>query len=64
MNSKFGTRLTARLLPALAMGIFSLGAMSPASAETVKTVNGTAIDSSVLNFYIQSRTNRPAAEAT
>lgn len=64
MNSKLGTRRNTHLLPALAVGALSLSAWLPVSAETVKTVNGTAIDSSVLNFYIQSRTNRPAAEAT
>jgi peptidyl-prolyl cis-trans isomerase C len=37
---------------------------SPLSAETVATVNGVAIDSSVADLYIQSRTNRPAAQST
>lgn len=39
-------------------------AAAPAAAETVTTVNGAAIDSSVLDFYIQSRTQRPADQAT
>jgi peptidyl-prolyl cis-trans isomerase C len=34
------------------------------SAETVDTVNGTPIDSSVLDFYIESRTQRPAAQTS
>ncbi len=34
------------------------------SAEAVSTVNGVDIDSSVLDFYIQSRTQRPPAQAT
>ena len=33
-------------------------------AETVKTVNGTDIDSLVLDIYIQSRTQQAATEAT
>lgn len=32
--------------------------------EVVATVNGAAIDSAVLDFYIQSRTNRPPAQST
>jgi peptidyl-prolyl cis-trans isomerase C len=35
-----------------------------AVAETVATVNGAAIDSAVLDFYIQSRTNRPATQVS
>lgn len=35
-----------------------------ATAETVATVNGAAIDSAVLDFYIQSRTNRPATQVS
>ncbi|MGH8221803.1 MAG: peptidylprolyl isomerase, partial [Woeseiaceae bacterium] len=36
----------------------------PLQAEPATEVNGAAIDQSVLDLYIQSRTNRPAAEAT
>jgi peptidyl-prolyl cis-trans isomerase C len=32
--------------------------------DTIATVNGAAIDSAVLDFYIQSRTNKPATQAT
>jgi peptidyl-prolyl cis-trans isomerase C len=35
-----------------------------AHGEAIATVNGAAIDSAVLDFYIQSRTNRPAAQST
>lgn len=35
-----------------------------ATAETVATVNGVSIDSAVLDFYVQSRTNRPAAQVS
>ena len=33
-------------------------------AETVKTVNGVDIDSSVVDFYLETRLQKPAAEAT
>lgn len=64
MNSKIGTIRATGLLPAIIAGTLTLSVALPATGETVKTVNGTAIDSSVLNYYIRSRTNRPAAEAT
>lgn len=35
-----------------------------ANGEVITTVNGAAIDSAVLDFYIQSRTNRPSAQST
>lgn len=35
---------------------------SGAGAETVSTINGTAIDSSVLDLYIESRSQQPAAQ--
>lgn len=35
---------------------------SGAAAETVSTINGTAIDSSVLDLYIESRTQQPAVQ--
>ncbi len=35
-----------------------------ANAQAVSTINGTEIDSSVLDFYIQSRTQQPASMAT
>ena len=42
----------------------SLAGMSAASADTVMTVNGVAIDSSVMNMYLESRIQRPADQAT
>ncbi|MDH4049159.1 MAG: peptidylprolyl isomerase [Gammaproteobacteria bacterium] len=48
-----------------AIAVFALSVTGHlAHAETVTTVNGAAIESDVLDFYIQSRTNRPAAQAT
>lgn len=54
----------AGLLPALLSGIGLLAAIPAAHAETVRTVNGVDIDSSVLDFYIRSRTQRSADQAT
>ncbi len=54
-----GTRLLALLT-----GLFSILAGSTSWAETVSTVNGAAIDSAVLDLYVQSRTQRPAAQIT
>ena len=52
-NLAFGTLL---------LSIFT-AASAPALAETVKTINGVDIDSSVVDMYIESRTQRPAAAA-
>lgn len=64
MNLKNGTLRAAGLLATVVAGALSLSAILPANAETIKTVNGATIDSTVLDFYIRSRTNRPAEEAT
>jgi len=37
---------------------------SPVVAETVATVNGVAIDSSIVNMYLESRIQKPADQAT
>lgn len=47
----------------LMLSIFT-AASAPALAETVKTVNGVDIDSTVIDTYIESRTQRPAAAAS
>lgn len=51
----------ARLLTAISANVL-LSLSTAASAETVATVNGTAIDSSVLDIYIQNRVQRPAEQ--
>ena len=58
-SASAGTRLLAVLA-----GLLSLVASAASSAETVSTVNGAAIDSSVLDFYMQDRTQRPPAQVT
>ncbi len=51
-------------------GLAGVGAVAalalalPAMAETVLTVNGVDVDSSILDFYIETRTQQPAAVAT
>lgn len=41
-----------------------LGGVATVSAETVFTVNDVAVDSSVVNMYLESRIQRPADQAT
>ncbi len=41
-----------------------LGGASAATAETVFTVNGVDVDSSVLEMYLETRTQKPADQAT
>ena len=41
-----------------------LGGASAAMAETVFTVNGVDVDSSVLDMYLETRTQKPADQAT
>jgi peptidyl-prolyl cis-trans isomerase C len=64
MNSTNGlANVRMRLLTAAA-GTFCLIAGTAINAEPVKTVNGTAIDSAVLNAYMQNRVNKPLADVT
>jgi len=41
-----------------------LTAAAPSWAEPVATINGVDIDSSLVDFYLESRTQRPAAQAS
>jgi len=47
-----------------AAGMICLLAGTAINAESVKTVNGTAIDSAVLDVYMQNRINKPLDQAT
>lgn len=47
-----------------ALGVIALTATSVATAETVVTVNGVDIDSAIVDLYLTSRTQKPAAQAT
>jgi len=44
--------------------LVGLVAAASAGAETVTTINGTPIDSEVLDFYVQSRTQQPASQVS
>jgi len=55
-SRKFGT--------SVAVAAIALASTSIAAAETLATVNGVAIDSTVLDLYISSRMQKPAADAT
>lgn len=58
-------RRSAPARASMALAVISVcGGLSTAVAETVMTVNGVAIDSSVLDMYLESRTQRPADQAT
>jgi len=59
-----GTLRASSIAAVLLVGLACFSAVAPASAETIKTVNGEAIDSSVLDFYIQSRLQKPPAQVT
>jgi peptidyl-prolyl cis-trans isomerase C len=63
MTISTGSRLAGTCLSAFAFMALSASAHL-ALAETVSTINGADIDSSVLDFYIESRTQRPAAQAS
>ncbi len=58
-SRKRGT--SALLATAMAVGVI---AVPSAQAETVATVNGVDIDSAVVDLYLTSRTQQPAADAT
>ena len=64
MNSINGTTRAAGMLATLLTGVLLLGAATESGAETVRTVNGAAIDSTVLDLYIQGRAQRPADQVS
>ena len=62
MKSSMRSRPAGTLLAITATTL--LAATAPASAETVLTVNGAEIDSSLVNVYLESRTQKPANQAS
>ena len=52
---------TRRLLPALACWLLCCAS---ANAESIATVNGTSIDKSTFEFYLENRVQKPAAQIT
>ena len=61
MNLKTGFKSLGACIAAAAIAIL-LATIT--SAETVATVNGADIDDSVFNVYLESRLQKPAADAT
>ena len=53
---------TSLKLATLGAAMLMIGAT--ASAETVATINGVGIDSSIIDIYLESRIQKPAAQAT
>jgi len=58
-SSSTGKRF-ATLAPAVLVALLATNL----NAETVRTVNGVDIESSMLNFYLKSRTQRPVEQVT
>ena len=56
------SRFTGTALAVAAVGL--LGVSLQAQAETVRTVNGAEIDSVLVDMYLESRAQKPAAQAT
>jgi peptidyl-prolyl cis-trans isomerase C len=59
-----GTIRAATFVPVLLTSLACFIALASANADTVMTVNGADVDSTVVHLYIQSRTNKPAAAAS
>jgi peptidyl-prolyl cis-trans isomerase C len=55
---------SSRLGTFIAVASFAASGLSPATAETVMTVNDVDIDSTVFNAYLESRFQKSAAQAT
>jgi len=64
MHYATGSTRVGTLLTTLASVMVIALASANVNAETVKTVNGTPIDSSVVDFYLESRTQRPVVQVT
>ena len=64
MFFKIGPNSSGTSIATVCMGSLVLAMASTSSAETVATVNGATIDSAVVNLYLESRLQMPAAQAT
>lgn len=62
MYSKNGSATVGARIFAITITITVMLAAAAAAAETIATINGANIDSSVLEVYAQSRTQRPLSE--
>ena len=64
MNSFFKRRRAVARLCISAFTLIAIASSPIAIADTVRTVNGVDIDSTLLDFYIQTRYSKPPASAT
>lgn len=64
MSFTNGSKRVGTMLLAVSANLALASASMVASAEVVKTVNGADIDSTLVDFYVESRTQRPAGQAT
>ncbi len=64
MDKFYRSRRSGAFLALAALGVAALSSPTITSAETVITVNGISIDSTLVNMYLQSRIQKPASQAT
>ena len=64
MQFSSGSKRVGTLILATTTGLILAAGSLSVSAQVVKTVNGAEIDSALVDFYVESRTQRPAGEAT
>lgn len=64
MTVHYGSTGAAKRLLIVAAGVAALAMSAGSTAETIKTVNGTPIDSTVLDVYMENRVNKPLEQVT
>lgn len=64
MFFNFGSKLSGTTFAATTLGGIAILLTTPLSAETIATVNGATIDSSVFEMYLESRLQKPSNGAT
>jgi hypothetical protein len=64
MNISIGRKTASGCILAAAILAVSVFSGGPVHSETVSTVNGTAIDSTVLDVYIENRVDKPLEQVT
>jgi peptidyl-prolyl cis-trans isomerase C len=64
MQFKFGSKYVGTQLAAISLIVAAITFSNVASAETVFTVNGTEVDSAVIDVYFQNRLGQQAAQPT
>lgn len=58
------SRMSGTRLPAALTAVLALLASGPLAAQTIETVNGAELSADVFNMYLESRIQKPAAQAT